>query len=156
MEKDILFGDIIPEVNKILQSRKGINDSLKQICNYLEAKISIFDWVGIYFFDKKENQLVLGPFVGKPSPHTVIPMGKGVCGQVCKNKKTLIIQDVSKENNYLSCSPLVKSELVIPILKDEEILGVIDIDSHTAGTFTEVHKEILEQIAKMISKSLPS
>ena len=95
---------------------------------------------------------MLSPYVGEPTEHTRIPFGKGICGQAAERKETFLIQDVSKQTNYLSCSPKVKSEIVVPIFKNGDIVGQIDIDSHTISPFTQDDQQFLEEISKELSK----
>ena len=98
----------------------------------------------------KDRELVLGPYVGESTDHTRIAFGEGICGQAAEREETFVIQDVSKEDNYLSCSFAVKSEIVVPVFKDGQIVGELDIDSHTASPFTPEDREYLEKICKMI------
>jgi len=83
-----------------------------------------------------------------------IPFGRGICGQAAERKETFVVQDVSKETNYLSCSPEVKSEIVVPIMKDGRVLGELDIDSHSLAPFTDEDREFLENICRLISEKL--
>ncbi len=122
------------------------------MCKLLADNVSYYDWVGFYFVDKeKPNELVLGPFVGEPTEHVRIPFGKGICGQAASRKETFIVQDVAKESNYLSCSSKVKSEIVIPIFKNGELVGELDIDSHVASPFTSGDRIFLSKMVEMTS-----
>jgi GAF domain-containing protein len=94
---------------------------------------------------------VLVSFEGESTEHVRIPFGKGICGQAALLRKTLIVQDVSKEPNYLSCSPKVKSEIVVPIFRNKEIVGELDIDSHIVSAFTLDDQALLEDIAEIVS-----
>lgn len=111
-----------------------------------------YDWVGFYLVDKAKKELVLGPFVGEPTEHIRIPFGRGICGQAAERRTTFVVQDVSKEGNYLACSPKVKSEIVIPLFKGGEIIGELDIDSHTLSPFTEEDRVFLEDVCKVVSE----
>lgn len=118
----------------------------------LKNDISYYNWVGLYVVDKeKSNELVLVSFEGEPTSHVRIPFGKGVCGQVALIKKTLAVQDVTKEANYIPCSSRVKSEIVIPIFRNEELIGELDVDSHIASPFTVDDEKFLTEIAEVIS-----
>lgn len=123
---------------------------LFQICQLLKNEVYHYDWVGFYILDQSENTLVLGPYVGKPTEHTHIAVGKGVCGQVAQNKQTMMVQDVSKMDNYIACSIDVQSEIVVPVLKEGEFVAEIDIDSHAYAPFTADDQHLLEGIAKKI------
>src|SRR4051812_8388499 len=100
----------------------------------LKREVPDYTWVGIYLLDG--NELVLGPFVGKPSPHTRIPLGRGICGAAATEKTTIIVDDVNADPRYLACSLETKSEIVVPIMAGDEVLGEIDIDGDRPATFT--------------------
>jgi L-methionine (R)-S-oxide reductase len=114
--------------------------------------VPYYDWVGFYCVDSSKNELVLGPFVGEPTEHVCIPFGKGLCGQAAERKETVIVQDVTKEPNYLACSPHVKSEIVVPVIKTGRLVGVLDIDSHTRSAFTAEDKRFLEPVCALVAK----
>ena len=108
--------------------------------------------MGLYVIDKKKStELVLVSFEGEPTEHVRIPFGEGVCGQVALIRKTLVVQDVTKEANYISCSLKVKSEIVIPIFRNEKLVGELDVDSHIAAPFTLDDEKFLTEIAEMVS-----
>jgi L-methionine (R)-S-oxide reductase len=118
----------------------------------LKNNVSYYNWVGLYVIDKKKStELVLVSFEGEPTEHVRIPFGKGVCGQVALSRKILVVQDITKEANYISCSSKVKSEIVIPIFRNEELIAELDIDSHIASPFTLDDEKFLTEIAEMLS-----
>lgn len=122
------------------------------MCAFLQKNVPYYHWVGFYFLDpQKPDELVLGPFVGAPTDHVRIPVGKGICGQAVAAKAAFIVQDVTKETNYLSCSSHVKSEIVVPIFKDFEIIGEIDIDSHDTAPFSEDDRVFLEKVCAHVA-----
>lgn len=142
---------------KTLISDKNYNDQqsiLKLISQLLAERIPYYNWVGFYLVDETEdNSLVLGPFVGEPTEHTKIKFGQGICGQAASTKTTFVVDDVSKEDNYLSCSPKTQSEIVVPIFdKNGNIVGEIDIDSHEKAPFDQDDRSFLEAIAKLLSE----
>ena len=146
-----LISNFIPgRVRQIVERATDTNDKLLDICKLLKDNIPHYDWVGFYLV-KTKGKLSLGPFVGEPTEHVEIPFGKGVCGQAAETKMTLIVDDVTKEEKYLSCSPGVRSEIVIPILKNGEVIGELDIDSHAFATFTEEHRKLLEYVCESVS-----
>lgn len=147
-----LIDRLLPTINSILERDSVLEDKLLAICNELYNEVEHFDWVGFYLADKHiENQLVLGPYVGEPTDHTIIPYGKGICGQVAVSQETFVSQDVSAEDNYISCSIHVKSEIVVPILKDGKFIAQIDIDSNLKNAITDEKKELLEKICTLLS-----
>lgn len=146
---------LVKEVKTIADGKLTKNEKLRAICKLLRDCVAHYDWVGFYFIDKtRPNELLLGPFEGKPTEHMRIQFGKGVCGQAAQLKKALTIQDVSKESNYLSCSPNVKSEMVIPIIKNGVAVGELDVDSHTLSAFTHEDEVLLQRVCEAISRIL--
>ena len=100
------------------------------------------------------NELVLGPFVGKPSPHTRIPVGRGICGAAAAEKATIVVDDVNADPRYLACSLETRSEIVVPIMADGEVLGEIDIDSDRPAAFGAADRELLEAVAGRLAPRL--
>jgi len=96
----------------------------------------------------------LGPYVGAPTDHTIIPFGKGICGQVALSNKNFVVPDVSAQDNYIACSITVKAEIVIPIFVNGENIGQIDIDSNTPDPFTQDDERFLEFVCEKVSKIL--
>ena len=118
----------------------------------LKQGIARYTWVGVYLLDG--NELVLGPFLGKPSPHTRIPLGNGICGAAAAEKSTIIVDDVNADPRYLACSLETRSEIVVPIMKGSEVYGEIDIDSDRHAAFGEDDRALLEPIAAMLADRL--
>lgn len=146
------MNDLKQRLNLILKSpTQNTNDKLQKICQLLDQEISYFNWTGFYFKNGDKEELILGPYVGAETEHTKIPFGKGICGQVAVSGKTFVVPDVSQEGNYLSCSISTKSEIVVPIIKNGENIGQIDIDSHQINPFTEEDRELLEWLCQEIS-----
>ena len=142
---------ILNSINEIINSQTNRQEILQNICELLKTEVYHYDWVGFYILNSKTNILELGPYVGKPTDHTHIPVGKGVCGQVAESSRTMVVQDVSQMDNYIACSIDVQSEIVVPVIKDENFVAEIDIDSHSPAPFSEADQELLENIAKKIS-----
>lgn len=137
----------------ILESPKDTTEGkLQKICTLLDQEISYFNWTGFYFRNGDKEELVLGPYVGAETDHTVIPFGKGICGQVAVSNETFVVPDVTLQDNYLSCSMDTKSEIVVPIFKDGKNIGQIDIDSHKIDPFTDEDRQMLEWLCGEISK----
>ena len=142
------------KIDIIINSESKKEEKLQTICDFLENEISYYDWVGFYFKNGNKKELKLAQYTGEETEHTIIPFGKGICGQVAVSHKNFIVQDVSEQDNYISCGWKVKSEIVIPIFVNGENIGQIDIDSHTANIFTEKDEELLEYICKNLLKIL--
>ena len=141
-------------VDVILAKNVTREEKLQAICDVLENEISYYDWVGFYFKNGNKDELKLAQYTGEETEHTIISFGKGICGQVAVSNKKFVVQDVSEQENYISCGWKVKSEIVIPIFINKENIGQIDIDSHTANIFTDQDEQLLEYICKKIGASL--
>lgn len=141
----MIFEALKPKVLAILQQQKpSREDKLLQICSLLKDNIAYYDWVGFYFRNGEKEELLLGPYVGAPTDHTVIPFGKGICGQVAVSNQNFVVPDVAAQDNYIACSFTVKSEIVIPLFVNGKNIGQIDIDSHVLNPFTEKDERFLE------------
>jgi L-methionine (R)-S-oxide reductase len=138
------------KVDSILTSSVTIEEKLQAICDVLESEVSYYDWVGFYFKNGDRNELKLAQYTGEETEHTIIPFGKGICGQVAVSNQNFVVQDVSEQENYISCGWKVKSEIVIPIFVNEENIGQIDIDSHTANVFTDEDEQLLEYVCEKL------
>ena len=142
------------KVDSILSEQTNLEEKLQAICNLLESETSYYDWVGFYFKNGDKDELKLAQYTGEETEHTIIPFGKGICGQVAVSNENFVVQDVSKQDNYISCGWKVKSEIVIPIFVNEENIGQIDIDSHTANVFTKEDEELLVFVCKKVAEIL--
>lgn len=127
--------------------------TLSDVVFDLKNNISKYDWVGIYLYE--DGMLTLETFLGQPTEHTKIELPNGVCGESAAKRETLIVDDVCARSNYISCSIRVKSEIVVPIIRGNELLGVIDIDSHTKAAFNEDDRELLEKTAVQVAAKAP-
>lgn len=151
----MIFEALKPQVSQIVSNtEKTVNERLLNICELLETHIEYYNWVGFYFRNGDKEELLLGPYVGAPTDHTVIPFGKGICGQVAVSNKNFVVPDVSAQDNYIACSITVKSEIVIPIFVDGKNIGQIDIDSNTPDPFTEADERFLEYVCEKVSELL--
>ncbi|MBI1757354.1 MAG: GAF domain-containing protein [Fimbriimonas ginsengisoli] len=114
------------------------------------ATLSGYDWSGIYSLEGGE--LVLDAFVGEPTEHTRIAVGRGVCGVAVSEGRNQVVEDVRTLDNYLACSLSTRSEIVVLIRRDGRILGQIDIDGHTAGAFDGSDEAFLEQLGALLAE----
>jgi GAF domain-containing protein len=148
------FAELKPKVQDIVTTATtSREEKLLQICHLLKDNIDYYDWVGFYFRNGNKEELVLGPYVGEATDHTVIPFGKGICGQVAVSNKNFVVPDVMAQDNYIACSISVKSEIVIPLFVNGENIGQIDIDSSTIDPFTEADERFLEFVNAEIAKT---
>jgi len=144
--------------SKVTEIVSNTNDSLEnrlyQICEILEAHVNHYDWVGFYFKNGDKNELKLGPYIGEPTDHVIIPFGKGICGQVAVSNENFVVPDVAAQDNYIACSITVKAEIVVPIFVNGLNIGQIDIDSKTPDPFTTEDERFLEFVCFEVSKLL--
>lgn len=147
------FEELKPKVNDIITETESLRDEkLKKICHLLRDNIDYYDWVGFYFANGDKPELILGPFAGEPTDHTVIPFGKGICGQVAVSNETFLVPDVQAQDNYISCNMNVKSEIVVPLFVNNKNIGQIDIDSNLIDAFGDDDEEFLKYVNSEISK----
>jgi L-methionine (R)-S-oxide reductase len=151
-DKRALFVQLLARVKEIVDGQDCRDDKLKAICQLLRNDVSHYDWVGFYLVVEGEENLLLGPYVGQPTQHLKIPFGQGICGLAADEKRAIIVPDVSKVHNHLSCSPKVKSEIVVPIFKDGLVVGELDIDSHALAPFAEEDKGFLEGVCTEVAR----
>jgi len=152
-QKEVQWEALYKKAQLTLQDAADREEAMQHICALLYHEVPHYDWVGFYLVDPlSEKQLILGPYVGKPTEHTRIAFGEGICGQAAVSRETFIVDDVTLETNYLACSSSVQSEIVVPIITGGELIGEIDIDSDTRKAMGSQDKKLLESIAKDIGK----
>jgi GAF domain-containing protein len=127
-------------------------DAMTRTVRILKTRMPAYTWVGIYLVEGPE--LVLGPFLGKPSPHTRIPIGRGICGAVVTQKSTIVVDDVSKDPRYLACSLETRSEIVVPVLRGKTVVGELDIDSDALAAFGARDMRMLESVAAILAEKI--
>jgi GAF domain-containing protein len=126
--------------------------AMTAVVSRLRHALPHYAWAGFYLLEGDE--LVLGPYVGKPSPHVRIPLNRGICGAAASQKATIVIDDVHRDPRYLACSLETKSEIVVPIMHGDRVLGEIDIDSDRPAAFGGDDRALLETIAGVIARKL--
>jgi len=147
------FQELKPNVIAITSNDTLTRDEkLLSICQLLNTNIEYYNWVGFYFANHDTKTLHLGPYVGAETDHTVIPFGKGICGQVAVSNDNFVVPDVAAQDNYIACSFTVKSEIVVPLFVDGQNIGQIDIDSHVIDPFTEADERFLEFVNEAVAK----
>jgi GAF domain-containing protein len=147
------FDPLKPKVLNILsQENETRDEKLFRLCELLKSSISYYTWVGFYFANHETQTLHLGPYVGAATDHTVIPFGKGICGQVAVSNENFVVPDVQAQDNYIACSFTVKSEIVVPLFANGVNIGQIDIDSNVLDPFTEEDERFLEYVNQEVAK----
>jgi GAF domain-containing protein len=144
---------LLTAIRSAVAAAPNASAAMQQVVRLLKDAIPYYSWVGIYLLDGDE--LVLGPYLGKPSPHTRIPLGKGICGAAATERATIIVDDVNADPRYLACSLETRSEIVVPIMNGAEVLGEIDIDSDRTAAFGQSDRALLEQVASLLAEALP-
>jgi GAF domain-containing protein len=145
-------GTLAAEVIRAIDRAGDGTTAMTQTVAVLKDRRPYYTWVGIYLLDGDE--LVLGPYLGKPSPHTRIPLNRGICGAAASEKATIIVDDVNSDPRYLACSLETKSEIVVPIMRGDTVLGEIDIDSDRPAAFGAEDRALLEEIADALAKKI--
>ncbi len=144
--KEERYSNLLPQVKGLLEGEPELVANLANISAALKEQ---FGWLWVGFYLVKGEELVLGPFQG-PVACTRIKKGRGVCGKCWENKRTLIVADVEKFPGHIACSSLSRSEIVIPVLNNNEVVAVLDADSEALNHFDETDKKYLEEIVGMI------
>ncbi|MBX2887897.1 MAG: GAF domain-containing protein [Ferruginibacter sp.] len=146
--KEEQYNFLLPQLKAMIE---GESDLIANMANISAALKAQFDWLWVGFYIVKKDELVLGPFQG-PIACTRIQKGKGVCGTSFEKKQTIIVQDVNQFPGHIFCSNLSLSEIVVPIMKDDFILAVLDIDSAKYSSFDETDRVYLEKIAAIVAE----
>src|ERR1700743_97211 len=141
------YQSLIPQIEALLTGEPDLVANLANVCAALKEQFKWF-WVGFYLV--KEDELVLGPFQG-PVACTRIGLGRGVCGAAWQQEETLIVPDVDAFPGHIACSSLSRSEMVVPVSKQDKIIGVLDVDSEELAKFDETDAAYLEQIINLIN-----
>jgi putative methionine-R-sulfoxide reductase with GAF domain len=143
---------LLTALRSAIAAAPNAGSAMTQTVRLLKDAIPYYTWVGIYVLDGDE--LVLGPFLGKPSPHTRIPLGNGICGAAATEKATIVVDDVNADARYLACSIETQSEIVVPIMAGAHVLGEIDIDSDRRAAFGADDRALLEPVAALLAERM--
>lgn len=144
--KEGKYSELFPQIQSLISGETDVIANLANVCAALKYGMNFF-WVGFYLVE--ENQLVLGPFQG-PVACTRINKGKGVCGASWEKGETIIVEDVDKFPGHIACSSLSKSEIVIPIYNNGDIIAVLDVDSDSLASFDKTDEEWLKKIVELL------
>jgi L-methionine (R)-S-oxide reductase len=150
--------ELAKELSSVAEAAESVEDLMSIIVGRLQERLGHFDWVGFYMIEKgrmgEDPMLVLGPYVGAVTQHTRIPLNQGICGAAASSGHTVVIDDVGKDPRYLACSIETKSEIVAPVFLKGEVVGEIDIDSHTPAAFTADDRQLVEHCARLVGQYL--
>jgi L-methionine (R)-S-oxide reductase len=150
--------ELAQELTTLADAAASADDLMSIIVGRLKERLPQYDWVGFYMIEKgglgEEPMLVIGPYVGAITPHTRIPLNQGICGAAASSGHTVVVDDVGSDPRYLACSIETKSEIVVPITVKGEVVGELDIDSHTPAAFTPDDRQLVEHCARLVGRYL--
>ena len=146
----VTYDDVLSDIRAAIERAQSYPEAMVQAVKVLKELMPDYAWVGIYVLEGEE--LLLGPYRGKPSPHTRITLNQGICGAAASTKQTIIVDDVDADPRYLACSLETRSEIVVPIMRGEHVLGEIDIDSDKKAAFGPADRELLEAVASLLAR----
>jgi L-methionine (R)-S-oxide reductase len=144
---------LLSEIRRAASTAPTLESLQQTVIEVLSRDLAQYSWTGFYMLDPSDaGTLVLGPFVGDPTPHVRIPVTQGICGAAVASGETVIVDEVTADPRYLSCSIRTKSEIVVPIYVHGKVIGEVDVDSHDPAAFTEQDKSLLEEVAQVVGK----
>ncbi len=143
---------LLTRVGEALLRTRDRDERLRTVVRILSESVPKFTWTGIYLLDG--DTLILHNQRGLPTPHERIPIGQGICGLAARQRKTVVVPDVGKDPRYLACSQQTRSEIVVPIFKDGNVMGEIDVDSDRPDAFGEDDRRLLEQTARLVGETM--
>lgn len=147
--------ELLREFQEFAKTAPTSKAVMEHISQRLHEKMTRYNWVGFYLVDAADpGVLLVGPFAGSFTPNARIPLGTGLCGAAATSGETVVVHDVSKDGRYLAGSPLVKGEIVVPILVRKQLAAELDIESYFTSTFTDPEKEFVEACAGVVGKYL--
>jgi L-methionine (R)-S-oxide reductase len=144
---------LLDQFRRLAASSSSLEELQTAIVQAAAQQFSHFSWTGFYMLDPSEPEmLVLGAFVGEPTPHVRIPVNEGICGAAVALGETVVVDDVGSDPRYLSCSIKTRSEIVVPIYANGGVVGEIDIDSHNPAAFKQADRAFLEEAARIVGR----
>jgi GAF domain-containing protein len=146
------YAAIDAEIRRELADASTAQEAMTRLVTILKERIPDYTWVGVY--QRQDRELLLGPYLGQPSPHTRIPLGRGICGAAATTRQTIVVDDVNSDERYLACSPETQSEIVVPVMRDGQVLAEIDVDSDRRAAFGRNDRELLEAAAAILAEKL--
>lgn len=155
-ERPVEHGDALNLVRTLIAEAPGPEAAAQRVVEELHNRFGHYDWVGIYWVDAAANELVLGPWIGpEATEHTRIPMGVGICGAAAASGQTEIVADVDADPRYLACFATTRSEIVVPIFAEGQVVGEIDIDGSDVAAYDETDARFLEEVAALLAPLRP-
>ena len=146
-----MYGDLANELDALLTGETSATANAANAAAAIYHSLPDVNWVGFYFLERRE--LVLGPFQGLPAC-VRIPLGKGVCGTAAAERRSVIVTDVNSFPGHIACDPASRSELVVPLLAHDRLLGVLDLDSGRVGRFDEEDRRGCETLAEVVIRHM--
>ncbi len=149
---------LVKEIDQVTADQNSVEELMSVIVARLIERVPKYNWVGFYMVEKgsagEPDMLVLGPFIGAATPHKRIPLNQGICGAAASSGQTIVVDDVNQDPRYLSCSIQTKSEIVAPVHVNGNVVGELDIDSHTPAAFTAEDRRLVEHCAQLVGRYL--
>jgi L-methionine (R)-S-oxide reductase len=147
--------DLLKEFQNFARTAPTAKSLMERIAQRLHEKMTRYNWVGFYLVDPADAGILLvGPFVGSFTPNARIPLDRGLCGAAATTRQSVVVDDVSKDPRYLSGSPMVNSEIVVPIFVKGNLAAELDIESYFASTFDKAEQNFVEACAGIVGKYL--
>ena len=155
-ERPVEHGDALNLLRAMIAEAPGPDAAAQRVVDELHDRFGHYDWVGVYWVDAEARELVLGPWTGpEATEHTRIPMGVGICGAAATSGQTEIVEDVTTDPRYLACFASTRSEIVVPIFAEGQVVGEIDIDGSDVAAYDETDARFLEEVAALLAPLRP-
>jgi L-methionine (R)-S-oxide reductase len=151
----LVHEELLREFQEFTTAAPTVQSVMEHVAQRLHEKMTRYNWVGFYLLDPADpGFLLVGPFVGSFTPNARIPLSTGLCGAAASSGQIVVVHDVSTDPRYLSGSPMVKCEIVVPIFVKNKLAAELDVESYFAGTFTKPEQEFVEACAAIVGKYL--
>jgi L-methionine (R)-S-oxide reductase len=155
-ERPVEHGDALNLIRSAIAEAPGPDAAAQRAVELLHDRFAHYDWVGIYWVDPNGTDLVLGPWIGpEATEHTRIPIGVGICGAAAASGQTEIVDDVDADPRYLPCFTTTRSEIVVPIFAEGQVVGEIDIDGSDLAAYDQTDADFLEEMAALLAPLRP-
>lgn len=152
LNREDSYEQLLGQLKALIDGEENVVANLANAAALLNQFLDQINWVGFYLLDEGKHELVLGPFQGLPAC-VRIPLGKGVCGTAAEQRETIVVPDVHQFPGHIACDAASRSEIVVPMIKDHQLVGVLDIDSPIQDRFDELDKHYLEKFVELLLNS---